>query len=184
MKIGIIADTHGNLAGWNRAMEIGLGDADIIIHCGDLLYHGPKFKPVEGYDPMGLANAINASTVPVLVGRGNADSDVDQLVLNVPIQQPYLFVQIEGMRILASHGHLCPHAELVRLARQWQVDLLLTAHTHVPSISGHGSLTHINPGSVTYAAPGEILKQPTCAALVCGRPVFYDLNTGEETKLT
>ncbi len=79
VKIGLIADTHGNLEGWQQANEIVLGGADIIVHCGDVLYHGPKFSPVAGYDPAGLAEAINQTPVPVLIARGNADSDVDQL---------------------------------------------------------------------------------------------------------
>ena len=34
MKIGIIADTHGNFEGWRRAWEF-LHDSDVIFHCGD-----------------------------------------------------------------------------------------------------------------------------------------------------
>ncbi|MBC7288315.1 MAG: phosphodiesterase, partial [Armatimonadetes bacterium] len=126
MIIGVISDTHGNLAGWQRAWELALSEADIIIHCGDLLYHGPKFQPVQGYDPRGLAEALNSCGKPVLVARGNADSDVDQLVVEVPIQQPYLLAVVEGIRLLATHGHLLPAEELRSQASRWGVQVLLT----------------------------------------------------------
>jgi len=165
-------------------MEVALSDADVIIHCGDVLYHGPKFVPVEGYDPAGLAEAINASSAPVLIARGNADSDVDQLVLDVPLQQPYLFAQLDDLRILASHGHLMPPDELVRLCQRWGVNLLLTGHSHAPMVEQHESVMHLNPGSPTYpSAADERLNVPTCAAFIDGRPVIYDLNTGAKLAL-
>ncbi len=184
MKIGIISDTHGNLDGWRRAMDVALSDADVIIHCGDVLYHGPKFSPVEGYDPAALAAALNQCSVPLLIARGNADADVDQLVLDMPLQQPYLFAQIEGLRILATHGHLMALEQLLELCRKWRVDLLLSGHTHTPVISRHDDVIHINPGTPTYpsAAAGHSAV-PTCAAFCQGRAVIYDLQSGTELQL-
>ena len=179
MKIGLIADTHGNLEGWQQANEIVLGGADIIVHCGDVLYHGPKFSPVAGYDPAGLAEAINQTPVPVLIARGNADSDVDQLVLEVPLHQPYLFTQLEGVRLLASHGHLLGLNELVKLAQKWQVDYLLIAHTHVSVVEQFGELVHINPGTTTYPlAEDESRQRRTCGVIADGRVTLFDLDTG------
>jgi uncharacterized protein len=179
MKIGIISDTHGNLAGWERAMEVALADADLIIHCGDILYHGPKFRPAPGYDPLALSQAINACPVPVLIARGNADSDVDQLVIDVPIQQPYLFAQVEGLRVLATHGHLMPPDELLRLAARWRVDFVLTGHTHTPVIASHGDVVQINPGTTTYPLGQGSLGIATCATIVDGRAEVYSLESGE-----
>ncbi|MEA3400314.1 MAG: phosphodiesterase [Armatimonadota bacterium] len=179
MRIGIIADTHGNLDGWQRAREL-LGEVELIVHCGDVLYHGPKFEPVEGYGPMALAEAINDSHVPVLIARGNGDSDVDQLVLEVPLQSPYLFAQMEGLRILAAHGHITPPEELVGLARGWGIGLLLTGHVHVPVLARHGELVHVNPGTVTYPlAEDEALARRTCALWEDGIVTHYDLASGE-----
>ena len=179
MKIGLIADTHGNLDGWQQAREIVLDEADIIIHCGDVLYHGPKFKPVAGYDPAELAAAINQMPVPVLMARGNADSEVDQLVLEVPLHQPYLFVQIEGVRLLAAHGHLLGLEELVALAQKWQVDYLLTGHTHVPVVERFDNVTHINPGTTTYPlAADEAARRRTCGVIEEEQVTLFDLETG------
>ncbi len=180
MKIGLIADTHGNLAGWRQAQQIILSSADIIVHCGDVLHHVPKFAPVAGYDPPGLAEAINQTPVPVLIARGNADSDIDQLVLDVPLQQPYLFAQVDSIRLLATHGHLQDHEELVELAQKWQVDYLLTGHTHVPVVERLGPLTHINPGTTTYPlAEDEGARRRTCGVIEEGEVRLFDLDTGQ-----
>ena len=179
MKIGIISDTHGHLVGWDEAMEVALHGSDLIVHCGDQLYHGPKFAPAEGYDPLTLAGRVNESEVPVLIARGNADADVDQLVLEVPLQSPCVFVQIEGLRILAAHGHIQPPEELLPLARRWRVDLLLTGHLHVPSVTRHEGVVHVNPGTVTYPlATEEALRRRTCATWEDGTVTHFDLETG------
>jgi uncharacterized protein len=184
MKIGIIADTHGNVAGWNAAIEVALESSDLIVHCGDVLYHGPKFEPTESYDPMALAERINESEVPVLIARGNGDSDVDQLVLEVPVQSPYCFAQIEGLRILAAHGHIQTPEELLPLAEQWGIDLLLTGHVHVPVLARYGDVLHVNPGTVTYPlAPHESLHRRTCAVWEDGEVTHFDVETGEALPL-
>ncbi|MFO8082255.1 MAG: phosphodiesterase [Armatimonadota bacterium] len=180
MKIGLIADTHGNVAGWDGAMEVALEGSDLIIHCGDVLYHGPKFAPAEAYDPMALAGRINDSEVPVLIARGNGDSDVDQLVLEVPVQSPYCFAQVEGLRILAAHGHIQTPEELLPLAQQWGIDLLLTAHSHVPVLACYGDLLHVNPGTVTYPlSPDEALQRRTCATWEDGEVTHFDIESDE-----
>lgn len=180
MIIGVISDTHGNLGGWERAWEHVLRDADLIVHCGDVLYHGPKFKPAEAYDPRALAEAINAAGKPVLIARGNADSDVDQLVIEAPMQQPYLFAQVEGLRLLATHGHLMTPEQLIPLCQQWRVDFLLTGHLHVPGVTQHPALIHMNPGTPTYPLdPDASKRRPTCGVIRDGQAWLVDLNTGE-----
>ena len=63
-KIGVISDTHGDLDGWERCMDTIFRDAELIIHGGDILYHGPKNPMVRGYRPPALAEAINGAGVP------------------------------------------------------------------------------------------------------------------------
>jgi len=180
MKLGIIADTHGNLAGWERAWEVALAGSDLILHAGDVLYHGPKFDPVEGWGPKGLAAALNECPVPVVIARGNGDSEVDQLVLAMPVQSPYAFVQHEGLRILVAHGHIAPPEDLLPLAERWGVGLLVTGHTHCPALARHGSVLHVNPGTVTYPlAKDPSLQRHTCAVWEDGQVTHLDVETGE-----
>lgn len=172
MKLGVIADTHGNAAAWEAALHHWEG-ADLIVHCGDVLYHGPKFAPVATYNPPRLAELINASRVPVLICRGNGDSNVDQLVLDVPIQAPYVFAQIEGKRLLAAHGDAPAAEELLSLAAKWGVDLLLTGHTHTAAVQTVEGVLHVNPGSPTYS-PGDE-RRLTCAVVEDGDVEIVEL---------
>jgi predicted phosphodiesterase len=118
--------------------------------------------------------------MPLLVAQGNADSEVDALFVHVPIQSPYVFAQVEGVRLVATHGHREPLEKCVEMAQQWHVDYLLSAHLHVPSVTRHDGLTHLNPGTPTYPLAKEAhLARPTCAAIVDGEVWFWDLEAGE-----
>ena len=41
MKIGVLSDTHGSLFYFEKALEC-LSDCDVLLHAGDVLYHGPR----------------------------------------------------------------------------------------------------------------------------------------------
>jgi putative phosphoesterase len=161
MKIGIISDTHGDLAGWTEAMEKVFAGVDLIIHIGDILYHGPRNPLPAGYDPAALAEAINASPVPVIFARGNCDADIDQLVIKYPLQAPYAFVVIEGLRIMAGHGDDLDDQETAALGRNYRLDVLACGHTHRPLLRRVGSTVVINPGSPSlskHEVNGKIVR--------------------------
>ena len=98
MKIGIISDTHGHEGAWTRACEKFFTGADLILHAGDVAYHGPRNPMKADYNPMGLIERINASEIPVVIAKGNCDSDVDASCLTLPILSPYAYVFWEGRR--------------------------------------------------------------------------------------
>lgn len=178
MKIGIIADTHGNLEGWLQAWGL-LQGSDLVFHCGDLLYHGPRFEPAPGYNPKALAEAFNACPVPIIFVKGNGDSEVDAVFVQAPIQTPYAFAQVEGRRFLATHGHLEPLDKTLEQAQRWNLDYLLTGHLHVPHVQRHGKVTHINPGTVAYPlSPDERLARKTCATIIEGEVAVWDVESG------
>lgn len=158
MKIGIISDTHGDLRSWEKALAEIFSDADLVLHAGDVLYHGPRNPLPEGYNPQELAKAINSCPLPVLLAKGNCDAEVDQMVLNMPYSQPYLFTQLENKRILVHHGHLFPVEELERLVEQWKIDLCITGHTHLAKFERKNGCCFFNPGSCSL--PKET-HQPT-----------------------
>lgn len=181
MRIGVVSDTHGDFAAWRRAFEAVLADCDMIIHCGDVLYHGPKFAPGPGHGPKDLADHINGLDVPVLIVKGNGDSEVDTLVIDAPIQSPYVLAQIEGKRFLVTHGHLQPLDHLLVLSKRWGIDYLLTGHLHVPNLRVVEGVTHLNPGTTTYPlAKDAALAVPTCAFVEDGQVCIVNLETGAE----
>lgn len=183
MRIGIVSDLHGNLAGWERAWEL-LGDCEVLFVGGDLLYHGPRFDPAASYNPRALAEALSNCPVPLLICRGNADSEVDTLFVKHPIQSPYVFAVLEGKRFLLTHGHLETPEKLLEQAQRWGIDYLINGHFHVPHITRHEGLVHLNPGTPTYPlAQDERLCRPTCARIVDGVAEILDLATGEPLAL-
>lgn len=165
MRIGIISDTHGDTRGWQAAIAGPLAGAELLIHAGDLLYHGPRNPMVEGYDPAALAELINSAPVPVIVARGNCDSDVDQLILDYPIQSPYALVVAEGLRIIVNHGDQFgledPLRGIAEVAQKYGADMFICGHTHTPLLERAGGALVMNPGSPSLpkAPQGELLRQ-------------------------
>ncbi|MDM8129633.1 phosphodiesterase, partial [Paraclostridium benzoelyticum] len=83
MKIGVMSDTHGSLLYFEKALD-ALSECDIILHAGDVLYHGPRNDLPDGYNPKGVISKINELD-NILIARGNCDADVDQMVIKHPI---------------------------------------------------------------------------------------------------
>ncbi|MBC7341229.1 MAG: phosphodiesterase [Clostridia bacterium] len=173
MPIVIISDTHGSLEGWEKANHY-LNGADLILHAGDILYHGPRNPIPPGYDPAALAQAINDVGVPTIVARGNCDADVDQLVIRTPIQSPYAWVSIDGVRILVTHGD----REVVNrdeLVAGGQIHLWVSGHTHIPKLEIKGPVMFVNPGSLGLPKAGE----PSLAILEGKRISIVGVETGK-----
>jgi putative phosphoesterase len=160
MKIGIVSDTHGSILGWRRSFEI-FKDCDIIIHAGDIFNHGPGNPIPEEYNPKELLNILNNLNKPILISKGNCDSEVDQMLLDIPLAYPFLLYQLNELKILVSHGHLFKKEEWVEIGKRWKVNILISGHTHMPLIEKIENLILVNPGSPSL--PKE--KVPTCGKI-------------------
>ena len=158
MKIGLISDTHGSLTSWQMSYSY-LRGSDLIIHCGDILYHGPRNPLPEGYDPQGLVHELNQINEPILMVRGNCDAQVDQMLLDYPIESPYAHVVTPDFRLLAHHGHN------INLSNKMvnNYHLVVSGHTHVCQIQEDKEVIFINPGSP--ALPKDTDKTPTVAVI-------------------
>jgi len=147
MRIGVVSDTHGGLKSWQDISKGVFSEADLVIHAGDIFYHGIKNPQPEGYDTIALAQAINDFPHPLLICKGNCDSEVDQLVVDIPIQSPYLLCQFEGLKVLVHHGHLMSEQEVERLASRWDFGICISGHTHIPRLEQPKKVVFLNPGS-------------------------------------
>lgn len=175
MKIGLISDTHGDIKAWQE-LSTYLRDCDLVVHAGDVLYHG-IFNPIlESYKPLLLAEELNRFPVPLYFSRGNCDSDVDQLALNFPLTSPYLVLYLGELTILAHHGHLYSEEELFKLAKQWKVNLILTGHTHSYHLKKEDGVLLVNPGSPSLPKDN---KPPTFAVLEKGRVKIVRIKDGD-----
>ncbi|WP_353892158.1 phosphodiesterase [Proteinivorax hydrogeniformans] len=148
MKVGIISDTHGVVDSWDEVYSKYLSYTDLIIHCGDVLYHGPRNPIVETYNPKLLVERINNISTPIVFAKGNCDAEVDQMVLNHPLQSPYTIMIISGRKILATHGHDIDYCERLSLAQRFNLDIMITGHTHIPDIYTEKGTIFLNPGSI------------------------------------
>lgn len=178
MKIGIISDTHGHEMAWQKPYERHFHDADMILHAGDVLYHGPRNPRKEDYNPAGLAERINSCPVPVIIARGNCDSAVDADCLNVPVQAPYAYVVAEGLRIIVTHGDtVMTDAEKDAMAAHLKADLFITGHIHTTVLEKRGRTIFLNPGSAALSKRAD--GRNTYAVLENRVIRIYDADTDD-----
>lgn len=155
----MLSDTHGSYPAWSKALKLFGSDATVILHAGDVLYHGPRNAIPGGYTPADLMNAINNCEVKIIIARGNCDAPVDEMVLAPKIQN-YVSIIWHGKKIFMMHGDNYPLFKQASLDNK--VDLAISGHTHIPSISKCGNVTFLNPGSTTIPKG----PSPQCTAAV------------------
>lgn len=170
MRIGVISDTHGHIDAWRKAEKIFTG-VDIIIHSGDILYHPPRLQGLPGYDLMAMVEALNSSEIPIVIARGNVDSEVYEELLKMPVQSPYALVETGDLRIVVNHGHTLDRDGMIETAKKYNADVFISGHTHVPVVETIDSVTLLNPGSA--AIPKfDIDGKPTgTVAIIDGRSI-------------
>jgi putative phosphoesterase len=172
MKIGVISDTHGSLSAWLNAYTY-LADTDFIIHCGDVLYHGPRNPLPEGYNPGELAKRLNDLKIPLYIVGGNCDADVDQMLLEYPIEPHFAHIITEEYRILVHHGH--QNFNFNKALTQYS--LIISGHTHIPTIERKNGVIHLNPGSPSL--PKNEPNIPTLAVVDSGKISIINITNGQ-----
>ena len=120
-RVGLISDTHGLLRPEAKAFLRG---SDVIIHAGDI------------GDATVLADL--ADVAPVTAVRGNNDHGA--WAARVP---PTATVRVAGVRIHVGHdGAEVDDATLPRGVR-----VVVSGHSHRPSVRERGGIMLVNPGS-------------------------------------
>ena len=120
--VGVISDTHGTLDPRVAAVFDGV---ERILHAGDV----------------GSADVLlELETIaPVAAVLGNTDRAIPGFALGSTAT-----IGIAGVNVLVTHelhmsriGHLLPG-----------VGVIVSGHTHIPSIDRHGGVLYLNPGAV------------------------------------
>lgn len=125
MIYAVISDVHGNARQLQKAFSI----------CD-----------AEGYDSKAAAALLNERKTSVIAVRGNCDAEVDQMMLDFPIEASYnqLFSTIG--KIFMTHAHL---HDLNKLPFG-RGDIILSGHTHRPILETlSNKAAHFNPGSIS-----------------------------------
>ena len=148
MKLMIASDIHGDSECLSQLLcEYKRSGATKLILLGDLLYHGPRNDLPQGYAPKKCIDLLNSIKDELLCVRGNCDTEVDQMVLDLPILSDYSIILADGVEIFATHGHNFNMQTLTSLRKG---SVLLHGHTHVPAAIKFGQdNVYINPGSVS-----------------------------------
>ena len=173
-KIIIASDIHGSAYWCNRLLEAFQDEgAETLVLLGDLLYHGPRNDFPDEYSPKQVFAMLNGMKEKILCVRGNCDSEVDQMVLEVPIMADYAVMENSGRTLFLTHGHLF-NADMPPLLKKG--DLLLNGHFHTPCMKEleNGGL-YVNCGSVSLPKDGT-----PHSYIVIDNGVLYwkDLETG------
>ncbi len=147
MKLMIASDIHGSALYCEQLLNAYQNERpDRFLLLGDLLYHGPRNDLPNGYAPKKVIEMLNNIAADLLCVRGNCEAEVDQMVLTFPVLADYAWLDVNGLRIFATHGHLYGEDNPPPLKKG---DFLLCGHTHVPACRKHENFTYLNPGSVS-----------------------------------
>lgn len=140
MRIGILSDTHDELARTRLAVQL-LRDAgaEALIHCGDL-----------ASPPIVEALAV----LPAWFVFGNHDADTVPSLRKAAAEfGPVCLgwggvVELVGRRVGVAHGHMSTD---VRRVLAEQPEFLLSGHSHYHYDTIVGSVRRINPGALHRA---------------------------------
>lgn len=127
MRIGVVSDSHGDLAIVNRVIEAA-GPVDHWLHAGDHYQDGLRLAEMTG--------------LPLTAVAGNCDRG--SLIVDE-------YLEFAGKTIWLTHGHRynvkSGVGELVWWGRQYKANIVVFGHTHRPYNSWHDGLLIFNPGS-------------------------------------
>lgn len=132
MLIGLISDTHIP----DRAKEIpekvfeAFSEVDLIMHAGDLT------------SPNVIDDLEQISPVMAIQGNMDRARGIDLPTAKV--------IEAEGLKIGIVHGEVYPRADtqqLVYLAKELDVNILVSGHSHQPKIEQTDGVLLLNPGS-------------------------------------
>ena len=138
MRALVVSDSHGRA---NDIMDaVDIVQPDVVFHLGD------GYKDLRG---LGLMYP----DIEVYAVGGNCDFSVDA--------PSYRVVDIKGVRIFMTHGHVYKVKNglglLVNAAKRFDADIVLYGHTHIADVDYRDGMTLINPGSLGYSGSYGVL---------------------------
>jgi uncharacterized protein len=153
MKLLFASDIHGSFYYANELIEqFKQEQADLLILCGDLLYHGPRNPLTKDYNPMKVAELLNQYKDQIIAVRGNCDSEVDQMVLDFPVLSDYTQLIVDNRQFFITHGHVYHPKQLPQLKVG---SVFVFGHIHIPLIKKEQGIYILNPSSISLPKENE-----------------------------
>jgi putative phosphoesterase len=126
LRIGVVSDSHGVVPEAVRGALVGV---DHILHAGDL----------ESLQVLVELELI----APVTAVRGNCDEE--EALCRLPRVATAL---LGGARFIVAHKE---HVAISALeSERSPVAVVVTGHTHMPTVEARDGVLFVNPGSTTY----------------------------------
>ena len=186
MKVGIIADIHGDSEALRLALDILQSNGVAQIVCaGDIVDKGP--------DNTEAASLLQRTSIHCIAGNhdhdeqyiGSLEEDTASYLRGLPNTLRFTW---ENKRVLLAHAspwsdfvRILPTSErhvLKRVAREANADIVILGHTHVPLVAHVGTTWIFNPGSICgrYTSGTS-----TCAILMLPNIEFqvFHLDSGQ-----
>ena len=158
MKIGIIADTHDNIAAIQKAVHFfNTQDLKYVIHAGDFVA------------PFSLKELMKLKARFLGIFGNNDGERKGLLGVCKDIHEPPYDVILNGKHIIVTHM-----LESLSKRSIMNTDVIVSAHTHTPEIK-QGSPMYINPGECGGWLSGK--STVMVLDLETLRPEIIDLST-------
>jgi putative phosphoesterase len=141
MKIGVISDTHDDIAACQKLVKIlNREKLELVLHLGD--WASPScpdfFKDLK---------------FPIKSIWGNNEGDIDRFwrkkekkKWKIEFLGEVAELKLGGLNLVLYHG--TSKVVTRALIKSGEYDLVLTGHTHVPVVEKQGKTIHVNPGSI------------------------------------
>lgn len=159
MRLGILSDTHGQVALTRNAIRMLESlDVEAVLHCGDI----------------GTPEVVELFTAwPTHFVFGNCDYDHAELALAIKKAGQTchgLFGDLEfaGVRIALLHSH--ERQRFRQTVDSGDFRVVCYGHTHVAATDQRGDTLVLNPGAIYRANPHSIavLDLPSVEATIVG----------------
>jgi putative phosphoesterase len=126
----VLSDTHESTdSALVGAAADAVADADLVLHAGD-------------FTTEAVLDAFHDAAGDLRAVYGNRDSDAVTERLPEATTLEYA-----GVRIAATHQKRGGATELAMFGRERGADLVVSGHSHRPTVDTEGSVTLLNPGS-------------------------------------
>ncbi len=177
MKLGVVSDVHGNLAGLQAALGV-MGPIDELLCLGDAIYQYRFYNEVIALLKTMGAHMILGNHEEVFLSEAGAQAREQEgvdpdLVAFVAAQPHRRLLTYGGKTVLMIHStpweprgeYIYPHNEKLALFADAGADFVLYGHTHAEVVRRIGDVVVVNPGSAgegRYTRDGLTLS---CAVL-------------------
>jgi len=150
MLIGLISDTHDHLTMIERAVAFfNNKKVSTVLHAGDVIspFTARRFKECR-------------SRLILVYGNNDGDrSNLQRVFSEIGAQfyWPAAILELDGRKVLVLHGEDLKLVEEIAVKNMF--DLIVSGHTHEPSVREIGGTLWVNPGE----ACGYLTGKPTVA---------------------